>query len=373
MTDRPEPEVLPPITTAVAEYSNTIAQLAEMRQQLTGATFDCTTREGDKQARQTRRMLVELRVAIEEKRKELKAPLLTKGKLLDDEAKRITAEIVAMETPIDTKIKAEEGRRAAIVAEAERKEAARVASHKAQIDALRDAPLAYMRCTAAEIDAEIERLQAVDLELMDEDFRQQAHHTRQQSLGQLTAMHERAAELERQAAALAEERAENQRIAAAAAERQRRQQAEHDAALAEHARKAKEEADAREAEVTEQRRIERAEAAERERLQQAELDEARRRQQEADAREQARIQAEQHAEAARRYAERLQREQVEQAEWQAHLQTISLREAATEAAEVIETQWDTGHPAAQKLRAALAREKPKAAPRKVKAKTAVQP
>ena len=115
-----DPEVLPETTTQVAEYSQTAAALAEMREQLAGHTFDCTTTAGDQEARQSRLTLVRLRTSLEAKRKELKAPLLERTRLIDDEAKRITGELLELEQPIDALIKAEEQRKAEAKTEAER-------------------------------------------------------------------------------------------------------------------------------------------------------------------------------------------------------------------------------------------------------------
>jgi IgA-specific serine endopeptidase len=367
MTDTPEHDVLPPTTTQVAEFTQTAAALAELRQQLAGATFDCTTPAGDREARQSRRLLVELRTTLETKRQELKAPLLERGRLLDAEAKRITGEIVAMEQPIDAQIKAEEQRRAEIVAAAQRKELARQASNKAQIDAIRDAPLAYLKHPAADIQAEIDRLRALDLGQMDEDYRDQAHHTLQLTLGQLIGMHERAAEAEHAAAALAAERAENERIRLAAAERERQQRAAHEAELAEQRRQAQAEADARAAEQAERERVHREalqalerKQAEQEAREREERDKLAREQVErAEAERQQREQAE--AEAARVEQARLEqqaaeRERADAADWQDYLAKVTLREAAMHAHDQLAAEFGEDCNTCQELRAALGRE-----------------
>jgi hypothetical protein len=351
-----EPEVMPLASSPIAEYSPTAAKLAEIREQLAGKTFDCTTPAGDREARQTRRVLVELRTGIEAKRQELKAPILEQGRLLDAEARRITGQIVEMESPIDAVIRAEEARKEAIRVEAERKEAARVAANKAEIDAIRDAPLAYLRQPAADIQAEIQRLQGIDLDLIDEDFRDQAQHTRQITLGQLIGMQERAAEAERQAAALAEERAENERIRAQAAERERQQEEAHQRELAERAEAERIEREKRDAADAEFRRQA---AAEQQRTQNelaaARAAEQKRLDDEAEAQRQAQAEADRQ-EAERLEGERQRQEQTRQAAWQAHLLTITLREAAQRALEHIEAEQGADYPIAQELRAALTRD-----------------
>lgn len=96
------------IETKIAEYSPTAAALAELRQRFGNIAFDLSTTKGDKDARAARLELVRLRTGLETKRKELKAPALERSRLIDDEAKRITAAILELETPIDEQIKAAE-------------------------------------------------------------------------------------------------------------------------------------------------------------------------------------------------------------------------------------------------------------------------
>lgn len=112
------------ITTKVAEYSKAEAALAELRQIVAASKFDVTTKEGMAGAKKLRHQLRTLRTTLEDKRKEIKAPILVQGKLIDDEAKRITAEIVTLEDPIDAQITAVEK------AEAEKKAAAEKADQE---------------------------------------------------------------------------------------------------------------------------------------------------------------------------------------------------------------------------------------------------
>ncbi|MGN6383686.1 MAG: DUF1351 domain-containing protein [Dyella sp.] len=96
--------------TAIAEYTETAAALADLRQRHAGVVYDVTQPKEMKKAKEARAELRGLRVALEKKRQELKAPVLERGRLLDSEAKRITEELVALEEPIDVQIKAEEAR-----------------------------------------------------------------------------------------------------------------------------------------------------------------------------------------------------------------------------------------------------------------------
>ncbi|OHD24885.1 MAG: hypothetical protein A2Y38_16265 [Spirochaetes bacterium GWB1_59_5] len=95
----------------ITEYNETEAGLAKLRERMKGVVYDVTTIPGMGLAKKDRRELVSLRTALENKRKEIKAPALERCKLIDEEAKRVCSEILALETPIDQQIKAEEARR----------------------------------------------------------------------------------------------------------------------------------------------------------------------------------------------------------------------------------------------------------------------
>lgn len=279
------PEVLPPTGSDIAEYRPTEAALAQLRQQLAEASIDCTTTAGDQQARQSRLALVRLRTALEEKRKELKAPHLEAGKRIDDEAKRITGAILEMEKPIDDAIRAEEARRERVRAERERAERERKARNEGLIDALRQLPLEYVAAPSSVIEpalAElIERTVAVD-----DDYREQAAAALAAAIAKLREVLSAARENERLQAELRAQREEQERAAAAERaelERLRAEQAERDRAAAEERRIADEAAAAERkrladeqaaAHRAEQERLA-AERAELERLQR--IEEARRR------------------------------------------------------------------------------------------------
>ena len=111
--------------TQIQEYSQTEQALAELRQRYEGATFDLSTTAGDKAARAARAEVKGYSVALEAKRKEIKAPALEHCRLIDAEAARITEELLKLEKPIDEQIKADEQRIAAEKAENARIEAER--------------------------------------------------------------------------------------------------------------------------------------------------------------------------------------------------------------------------------------------------------
>ncbi|MDT8419377.1 MAG: hypothetical protein RQ754_03010 [Desulfuromonadales bacterium] len=102
-----------------------------------------------------RRECRELRIAVEKKRKDLKADALEYGRRVDGEAKRITASLEAIEKPLDTLIKAEEARKQAEKEERERLERERILAKERHLAALR-----------LEIDGRFGRIRIAELHAM---------------------------------------------------------------------------------------------------------------------------------------------------------------------------------------------------------------
>ena len=206
---------------AIVTYSRTEAALAKLREQYQGATYDLTTTAGDRAARAARLALVTLRTDLEKKRKELKAPALEFGKKIDSEAARITGEILALETPIDSQIKADEKRR-----EEERRarEEAEAARKKVHTDAI--ARMAGYVAQAADLPsnrlaAGIQMLEGLNLAGF-EEFTQEATDTRDRTVAALRALHAKALAREEEAARLEAARVEQERVAREQAETARK-------------------------------------------------------------------------------------------------------------------------------------------------------
>jgi hypothetical protein len=197
----------------IVAYSRTEVALADLTARYKGATFDLTTTKGDKAARAARHELVTLRTALEKKRKEFKAPALEFGRLIDAEAKRIEAQVLALEGPIDAQIKADEERRER-EAEAKRQaEAARVQKHRDAIAAIR-AYIGFAKgLPAARIQLGIDRLEPM-LVAEPEEFAPEYEAAKAETLATLRTMHAEAAAREAEAARLEAQRAEQARIAA---------------------------------------------------------------------------------------------------------------------------------------------------------------
>ena len=113
----------------IAEYSKTETGLAELRSRLANVAYDVTTVKGLAIAKADRAEVRGLRTGLEAMRKSIKAPSLAHCKLIDAEAKRITDELLKLETPIDEVIKLRE-------AELEAERAAREAAEKARVMAI---------------------------------------------------------------------------------------------------------------------------------------------------------------------------------------------------------------------------------------------
>ena len=149
---------------AKSHLAKTEAGLAELRSRLENVTYDVTTVKGLAVAKADRAEVRGLRTGLEAMRKSIKAPALAHCKLIDAEAKRITDELLKLETPIDEVIKLRE-------AELEAERAAREAAEKARVMAITDRiagirqyiELAASSRTAARVDDLLTKLSLISL------------------------------------------------------------------------------------------------------------------------------------------------------------------------------------------------------------------
>ena len=102
------------MSNAISEYNQTEAALSLLSEKYAGATYEVNTTAGMQLAKAGRAEIRGYRTALEAKRKELKAPALERSRLIDAEAKRITAELVLLEDAIYAQIQAEEERKEAV-------------------------------------------------------------------------------------------------------------------------------------------------------------------------------------------------------------------------------------------------------------------
>jgi colicin import membrane protein len=80
----------------IQEYNQTAAALSELRARYS-RKYDVSTTAGMTEAKAARAAVRGYRVALEKTRIEIKAPALERTRLIDAEAKRITAELLAIE------------------------------------------------------------------------------------------------------------------------------------------------------------------------------------------------------------------------------------------------------------------------------------
>lgn len=205
----------------VVQYDRTEARLAELRTRFEGATFDLTTTAGDKAARAARLELVKLRTGLEDQRKAHKAPAVEFGKLIDSEAKRLTAEIVALEEPIDAQIKADEQRRENERAERERIAAERRQKFEGQIATIRGYLEQVKGATSERITRAITFVDAITIGDEWEEFATPAAEAQAETLAAMRALHTETLAAERTALEAEALRVENARQAAKLAEMQR--------------------------------------------------------------------------------------------------------------------------------------------------------
>ncbi len=194
-------------STAIAEYNPIAAGLADLRTRYENVAWDLRTVKGNNDARAARKELVSLRTGLEAKRKELKEPVLERAKLIDSEAKRITAELLKIEMPIDEQIKADEARRETERREREAAEAKRVAAIMVRINAIASMPADLAGRSWIVIENAIQDLQnAPKFDFA--EFAEQAENTARATVVRLNELADASKAAEDAARKLAEERAE---------------------------------------------------------------------------------------------------------------------------------------------------------------------
>lgn len=149
-----------------------------MRSRMANVEYDVITVKGMAIAKADRAEVRGLRTGLESLRKQIKAPALAHCKLIDDEARRITAELLKLETPIDEQIKAREAALEAEKVAREAVERARISEIHARISEIRGYHALALQCrTADAVQKLIDRLTDVELTGF-EEFDDEAKATR---------------------------------------------------------------------------------------------------------------------------------------------------------------------------------------------------
>lgn len=271
---------------AVQEFNVTDAAIAEVKEY---EKIQVKDTESEKTARKCRQIVRGMRTDIEARRKELKAPVLERGKLIDQTAKTLTNRILPTEQNLDEKIKVVEAEKEQKRLEKERIEKERqdkIYGLMENLKAVCNRPLAYGR-PAAEIEVDIKQIK--DYEISSVDFQERTEEAKQIKQDALKRANE----------AFADRKKYEEEQVALQAEK-KRQEAERQKIKAE--RKAQEEAARKKAEVE----------AEARRKEQEKL-EAQRREIEA---EKAKMEAKKKAEAERKEAEKKAKEERKKAKEQ---------------------------------------------------------
>jgi hypothetical protein len=208
--------------TQITEYSPTAAALDALRTRYEGKLYEVGSPTGMAAAKDARKELAGYRTALERMRVKIKAPVLEQAKLIDTEAKRISAQISALEDPIAGQINAEESRIEAERIAQQQQEAGRQAGIMAAIEELRRLPITLAGATAAEVAAKGKELAATRSDDSGRWLVQFAEYWRDAELARdatIIALHElrdQRVQAETDQAQLAADRAELEQLRAAA-------------------------------------------------------------------------------------------------------------------------------------------------------------
>jgi hypothetical protein len=196
------------MTTAIVEYSPTEAALAELRQKYGATVWVVDTHDRMAGAKKARAEVRKWRTDLEAERKRIKAPALERCQAIDSEARRITSELLAIETPIDDAIKAVEQSRKREEEAKHQAEEMRVAKCRTEIERIRNLPadLAINNATPEVIQETGNALKALDIAWL-ADMMTEGEETRRVVLDKLRAMYTDAKSREEERARLAHERA----------------------------------------------------------------------------------------------------------------------------------------------------------------------
>jgi colicin import membrane protein len=198
----------------IQEYTQTEAALATLTEKYAEQVYEVSTTAGMATAKAARAELRGYRTTLERKRVELKAPALERSRLIDSEAKRITAEIVKLESPIDDQIKAEEARKDAERAARAAADAARISAIIGMVAEIKAIPLLASGKTSDEIAFLIA---STDITVLDESVYQEfwatAQEAKTEALRGLTVAYDNTLTQETEATRIATEQQESARLA----------------------------------------------------------------------------------------------------------------------------------------------------------------
>lgn len=228
--------------TDIAEYRPHEEQIVRLETSYATLVVDCSTSEGLANAKEVRVDIREVRYALANTTKTALIPYQQKVKdaqarvnQVKEFGEALKERVLAIETPVDEAIKAEEKRVADAKAERERLEAERIETIRAKITRFSSVAAAYASRSAADVASILQSVkESVILPEEYAEFEAEGTIARDNAIEQLETLHKSAVEREEAAAKLLAQQKEldqlreKQRIADAEAEELRRQRAEED-------------------------------------------------------------------------------------------------------------------------------------------------
>lgn len=255
--------------TPIAEYAKTALAVADLRSRYKGLVFELDSAAKIREAKKNVAEVRCYRTALEDERKRIKQPALDRCRLIDDEAKRLTAELRELEDPMKAQIDAKEAEIEAERIRVAQAEQDRVDGHRAAIQRMRDFPLSLQGKPSSVIETRIADFVSRNVEEGNvgfhkfEEFADEAKDAYIAAVASARDLLQRQWDHEAEQEKIRQERAELDRMRAENERLQREAQERIEA----DARKAREEAEAQlRAEQAERDRIAAEERAERERI-----------------------------------------------------------------------------------------------------------
>lgn len=160
-TDTEVLDAAPETSVAVLKYDAIEAGLAQLRD-AGKETFDVTTKEGNKAAREFVRRCVSTRTAAGDAYTDWNRPVMDIQKQARDKRDYIIGEVEKVEAPVKAQIDAEAQRKEEERIANAKAEAARIDAHQAALKAIRELPRHGLTATVAEITETLARLQSPD-------------------------------------------------------------------------------------------------------------------------------------------------------------------------------------------------------------------
>jgi DNA repair exonuclease SbcCD ATPase subunit len=240
--DVQKPVVPAVAVTDIAEYRPHEEQIVRLETTYAKLVVDCSTSEGLANAKEVRVDIRDVRYALANTTKTALVPYQQKVKdaqarvnQVKEFGETLKDRVLAIETPIDESIKAEEKRVADAKAERERVEAERVEAIRAKITRFSSVAAAYASRSAADVANILQGVkESVILHEEYAEFEAEGTIARDNAIEQLETLHRSAVEREEATAKLLaqqkelDELREKQRIADAEADELRKQRAEED-------------------------------------------------------------------------------------------------------------------------------------------------